>query len=82
MTKHKDIIRDLAHKIDNTENDVITIIQNVQQIKEVAEEETVVDNTLKNIEKQKNKNYFMKTDNGVIKLTKDVNEPRIDEVLS
>jgi hypothetical protein len=81
MTKHEETMKDIAHKIDNTENNVIELIQDVQNIKEVTEDEQAVHTAIDAIQTANNVSYFEKGEGGIITLTQWVNQPRIDQVL-
>jgi hypothetical protein len=72
MRRHSAIINDLAHKIDNTEDEVIKIIEQLK----------IKDEVKQNIDQiNYKKTYFQENKDGSITLTSATNQPTIHEVL-
>lgn len=79
LFSHDSILNDIAHKIDNAENRMIKIIEQVEKQKVIKEAQTEENKLLDDIN-DKNK-YFEKNKEWKLILTKNINKPRIDQVL-
>jgi hypothetical protein len=73
---HKQQINDLAHQIDNAENEVIKILS---QVEVKCDEQNRID--INNCDPQWQQEYFTQKDDGILNLTSATNKPKIHDVL-